>query len=505
MYLLLILTAITLSFSTAYFALNLSNTNLATESEILAIKNLKTEFEKQTKPLLELDFSGLYPSRDSFQLIQPIALLSQKSNYSKPCVKNTEQMTKQYFDKGELWENFRCHKISKLPANFFETAPLIHESGMSYAYLAYQSGNELYSNADWARSNINFFHILELKDLPMASLDGNFKILSKLDKADLLSIINRKANFITHDYYMGRVVKDLDLVYKVFPKEQFENFFRAQNYFLRPINDGEKCFYDDGDYCYEKDTGRLMQVLKKSSLLVFCFSMLVLFLVAVILFRKIKQQKFEEERKKHALRVLTHELRTPIANLLLQVENINRESDQLPQHMLEEFLKIEDEIYRLKRLAEKSRSYLEIQEGEALIAKNLVEIPSMNALLLDLIDPYADRGVEFVPSSFDRGFKVDLYWFNVCLKNLIENALIHGKAPVKVVLVMSDKKMEVQVIDNGTCSYSNIDEIIKSERKIDSKTGLGMGLSIVSTIVKELNGKLILKNHPTTFTMVFEE
>lgn len=72
-YLSLIVTAILLSFSTAYFALNLQKERLATPEEIQQIRDLESEFQNKSVSLMELDLSSMYPTRDYFQLIQPIS------------------------------------------------------------------------------------------------------------------------------------------------------------------------------------------------------------------------------------------------------------------------------------------------------------------------------------------------------------------------------------------------------------------------------------------------
>jgi hypothetical protein len=503
-YLLLIFTAITLSFSTAYFAINLQNNTSATDKDMAVITFLKDEFVKEAQPLAEINLSSLYPTREFFQLIRPVLLPGRTNNYSRPC-DQLQNKTKQYYDKSDLWEDFRCHHTDRLPEKFFESAPLLHESGQSYAWLALVSGNENYSGSDWARVHLNYFHINELKDIPPAALDGNFIILSRLAKDDLQALGSGKDQFLTRLYFLNRDKTSLDLNYKFYSREHFENFFKAKNYFLRQKNNDEKCFYEESGICFEKDSAQYLELFKKSSLLIFFFSMMVLFLVAVILFRKIKQQKFEEERKKHALRVLTHELRTPIANLLLQVENINRESSTLNPQLQDEFLKMEEEVYRLKRLAEKSRGYLEMQSGNNLINAENRLFPSHNELLAELLAPYTEKGVQFLPASSDSEFSVDLYWLNVCLKNLVENAIVHGKAPVVVSLTNTPDSLQISVSDQGQCSYNSLNEIMDDNRPRDPKAGMGLGLILVASIVSELNGKLLMKKNPTTFTLIFKK
>ena len=239
----------------------------------------------------------------------------------------------------------------------------------------------------------------------------------------------------------------------------------------------------------------------QSSIILFIGSIVVLVLIAVILYKKIKQQSFEEERKKHALRVLTHELRTPIANLMLLVESINKESDTIPTNVLEDFLKVEGEVYRLKRLAEKSTSYLQTHDGQSLVFINLSVVPSINELMENMLADYEEKGVKVILPSPDRSFSLDVYWFGICVKNLLENALYHGQSPVVVRLETTEEALTLSVTDSGHCPYKSLDELLSADRSKKPSAGLGLGMSIVQKIMKEMDGRLSYNQTPTTFSL----
>lgn len=505
MYVLLIFAAIFLSFSTAYYAINLQQKTIASTSDIADIQKLKKQFEGRAKPQLEIDLSSMYPSRRFAQLLQPSNVFSRgnstKTYFSRPCVLDSEKMSKLYFDKSETWEDFRCNRLGKLPPKFFDNPPMIHESGVSYAYLAFLSGRDPFWTIEWVKSSLNLFHVYELQELPSSSLEGNFRVLSKLKKADLEALIKGSPYIITEEHFLVRDRQEFNVTYKIYSKMDLENFFKEKLYFIKPYQEGEQCFYREGRFCWEKSAGSLAQIFMQSSIIIFIGSIIVLFLIAVILFRKIRMQKFEEEKKKHALRVLTHELRTPISNLLLQVEQINKQSDLLPAGILEEFLKMEGEVYRLKRLAEKSTSYLQTTDDKSLIAINIQTVPSVNELVRDMIDDYIQKGVVLLPANHDHSFSLDVYWYSICLKNLIENAIHHGKAPVRVEIKILDETLSIDVIDYGFSNYKTLDEMLASDRTGKNSTGLGLGLSIVEKIMKEMNGKLVYTTHPTTFSL----
>lgn len=507
MYVLLIFTAVLLSFSTAYYAIHLSNKTSAGVAEIAEIQKYKREFEKKGHIILEIDLSSMYPSRRFSQLLQPKNTFGRESKtsrtyFSKSCNDSIEKMSKLYSDKSETWEEFRCNRMAQLPFGFFENEPLLHESGVSYAFLAFLSGRVPFFTHDWVRSNLNLFHVYELVDLPPKTLERNFKILSELSWEEVEELTRGSSYILTADYLLVRNRKSLNVTYKIFAKSEFEEYLKEKIYFLRPADSNGECFYREDKFCWEKDDRSLIHIFKQSSLVVFGGSVIVLILIAVIFYRKIKQQEFEEERKKHALRVLTHELRTPIANLMLQVEQITKQSDIIPTGVLEEFLKMEGEVYRLKRLAEKSTSYLQTNDGKSLLAISLQEVASVNELVIDMIHDQTLKGVGFNASPIDGPFKMDVYWFGICLKNLLENATHHGKKPIMVKWWLNEENFMVSVIDAGVCPYKNLDEILNSDRTGKNARGLGLGMSIVQKIMQEMGGKLCYEQNPTTFTLI---
>lgn len=503
-YLSLIITTILLSFSTAYFALNLQkNAPMASADETAQIKKLQIEFYGKAKAVTEIDLNSKFPSLDYFQLIQPVITAFNRSTpLANDCdVRPTGRMSKNYTDKKDNWNAFRCREITSLPDSFFEVAPFIHESGGSYAYLAYSLGIAPFNTSVWVKKHVQFFHISELKLLPIESLDENLQILSNLDESIYDALIKGRSPLLTADYYLVRAPLDKSHLYRVYARLDFEKFLSDQSLFIKVLTANDQCFYTESNICFKKNANDILRMLRPSSMIIFGSSILILILVCLILYSRIRFQNLEEERKKHALRVLTHELRTPISNLLLQVENINKQSDLIAAPVLEDLLKIEGEVYRLKRLAEKSSSYLNSQNEKQLIALDMALIPSINEFLADIALDYKDQDLKFISASADQSVSLDIYWFRMCLKNLIENAISYGVKPVTMKALIEKNILTISVTDNGNIKYTNLDAILNADKKIIQGSGLGMGLSLVKKIMHEMHGGLSFTAKPTTFSI----
>jgi hypothetical protein len=244
-YFVLIITAITLSFSTAYFALNLEKNNIASSKDILEIENFEDEFVSLNKAETVLDLSAMYPSRDFFQLINPISnyskndTISNEAFFSRPCSRPSDKMSREYFSKNDIWEDFRCARIQNLPEKFFESPPLIKDSGISFAYFAYLSNREPFNTVEWIKSNINFFHVSELNLVPAASLEGNFKVLSMLNKGVFEEITSGGRYILSSDFYLAKDIRERDIKYKVYSRMMFDRFFKERSYFIKIF---KECF-----------------------------------------------------------------------------------------------------------------------------------------------------------------------------------------------------------------------------------------------------------------------
>lgn len=494
-YLSLIFTAIILSFSTAYLALNLEKDFTAGKKEVQEIRALVSQFKATSKSVFDLDLQSMYPMREDLVLFRSF----EKSLHKPPvqteiCNQKRLPLRTDLNDKFALWEAYRCGDIKSLPERFFELAPFMHPEGTSYAMLAWQMGHSTFTDLNWIQGHLKFFHLRELKELPVASFDERFSLLSKLTEEESELLLKGEELILVSTYLLIKDQKSNGLFYQVYNLKDFESFLQSSSYSAGAIVLGKKCFYQLGTVCFQKNTLNLLQLVRPSSIVIFTASILILLLVLLSLYSRIKGQSREEERKRHALRVLTHELRTPVANLMLLIESLNKRSDEIPPSVLEEFLRIEGEVYRLKRLAEKSSSYLHSSNEDELINFEPKTIHSFNEFLESFLESYTTAQIEFHPFAVDPKIELDAYWFGICFKNLIENAIAHGARPVTVTCLEKRDFFQIQVKDAGTFKDSN-----------STTRGLGLGLELVQKIMKEMKGELLKETNPTRMSLLIRK
>lgn len=469
----------------------------ANEIEIKEVHRKKIQFVKSVAPFYLFDINKEYPSHIFNHLLHSGDVLKNKRGWfsgSRPCSLFSSNMSLYGESKEDIWEDFRCGRILKLPKAFFNTFPLVHENGKSFTYIAFEEGiRALYRSPRWLRENINLFRVRELKHLGITLPKGQ-AFLSKLNFRDLNNLLSNKSTFLASDFYIQKIG---NLKFVVYPKKIANAFFVNSGLKFRKNKYNRTCYYQENNLCWSQAKFKLRDLLSRTSLLLFLVAILIVFFMVNILYNKIKKQKQEEERKKHALRVLTHELRTPISSLLLNVEGLNKCENNLSADLQDRLLRVESDVYRLKHLANKSSAYLQADSSE-IMKFNQVENQSINELIEEIVSEYETTNI-VVSCSEDFAVLLDPYWFKLCVSNLIDNAIRYGKAPITITIEKNGDKFKTYIQDEGNCEVKSLKSLIRGEGK--ASQGLGLGLQIVKKTLKEMDGSLDFSSCPSTFIM----
>ncbi|PJB53337.1 MAG: hypothetical protein CO099_07710, partial [Bdellovibrio sp. CG_4_9_14_3_um_filter_39_7] len=350
-YILLILAAISMAFATGYVALFLRGPYQATEQDIVTISQLKTEFQKNVEPEGIVNFNSLYSSSGQVQLLNPFYALPEpgvrdaKISYftNQNCFQQFGKLLNfRNFEKVWIWEEFRCNRRNSLPLGFFTSPPFIHPTGMSYAMLAFLSTKGEYQDKQWVMNHLPFFHSTELRKVKkeVGELRGIFSILEKLNEMELSHLSKGDGTILTNDYLLARLNyfgKDDVLEYRVYLRSQLDQFLKDSPFVLTNFRKGDSCFYRDGSICWDYNVKHVFKLANSSTIILFFGLILIVTIVVHLLIEKLKQQKHEDERRRFALRVLTHEFRTPVASMLLLIERLNKKMSELDEDSQEAF------------------------------------------------------------------------------------------------------------------------------------------------------------------------
>ncbi|MGC8653430.1 MAG: heavy metal sensor histidine kinase [Candidatus Kryptoniota bacterium] len=210
---------------------------------------------------------------------------------------------------------------------------------------------------------------------------------------------------------------------------------------------------------------------------------------------------------------IAHELRTPINNLMGETEvalSKTRTADEY-REVLESNL---EEFGRLSKMIDNLLFIARAENAREVITKSSLDIEWEVKTIFDFYEALAEESR--VQLSFKGGGSVfaDSLLFRQALSNLISNAIRHVQSGglIEVGTSTNNKWVEVYVKDNGTGIPKQdlervFDRFYRGEhsKKVE-KPGMGLGLSIVKSIMQLHGGTVSIKSETgkgTTVTLSF--
>ena len=498
-----------------FTALSLRGTDKANMEDVIRINQTKLSFIKNVSPVFIANLDAIYYQRDQLSLLDPDtvitpSVLKKKGDYnhystSNDCFKDVDTLLKISADKKVLiWEEYRCGRIKRLPNFFFNTPPFMHPVGKSFAFLSFLVGKNGHRSQSWIKGHLPFFHIKELENIyhRFEGVEGIFEVLSSLNSFQLRQLFRGSKTILGDKYLFIKITyseRDTGLQYHIFTRDRLNDFLKDSSYSLDNYAPGKSCFYREDGLCWNYNMRHVFRLANVSTLTLLGGLLVIIIIVVHSLLSKIKGQRLEDEKRRLALRVLTHEFRTPVTSMMLLVESMGKNFDNLTKEMQDSYLSINSEVHRLKRLVETSRNYLKAENSDRLIDLKAEKIHSVNEYIEDLAAPYMDlhEGITIQPLDEDRELQVDTYWFGICFKNILENSINHGELPIKISLSKEDKYFHLSFEDRGKCSFDSIEEMSKEFVKGTKSSGTGLGMNIVHRVIKEMGGVLSLSIEPT--------
>ena len=180
---------------------------------------------------------------------------------------------------------------------------------------------------------------------------------------------------------------------------------------------------------------------------------------------------------------ISHDLRTPLTRLKLQLAMINNKeiSNNMSKDIDEMENMLNDYLQFAKSQAKESTEKISLSEILQLI-KSKINNPMLNLKIENEISLYGRK------NALER-----------CFSNIINNGLVYGKK-VKVKVQKSSKRAVIMIDDDGpgipTEHYRNV---FKPFFRLDqsrslNKSGVGLGLAIVEDIVNSHGGQIQLSS-----------
>ena len=179
---------------------------------------------------------------------------------------------------------------------------------------------------------------------------------------------------------------------------------------------------------------------------------------------------------------ISHDLRTPLTRMKLQTAFIKEE--EIKKKLGEDIIEMEKMLNEYLQFT--SSSYLEKDEEF-----------DLSNLLNKVIEKYNNNNISknISPKIYINGRK---NLIQRCINNLIDNAIKYGEK-VKVEMIKNNNNLFIKIEDNGPGipeeEYSNVFKPFYKINKgrADSKSSVGLGLSIASDIIRSHGGNIKLE------------
>lgn len=212
------------------------------------------------------------------------------------------------------------------------------------------------------------------------------------------------------------------------------------------------------------------------------------------------------KKQKELLRDVSHEVRTPLARLLIAAETLELDAgDERALNQIKEEVLIIDQLVQdllyLSHFDRPSESHKTENFPLSILINKCVERSKMlgnsNNLSMEVKDKnWQDLNITGIKFLLDRA-----------LDNLISNAVRHSpkNGKIEIRCEIDKKHCCLSVWDEGEgVSEESLEEIFEPFFRIDSSRnrqtgGFGLGLSLVKSIAELHKGSVIASNHPNGF------
>ena len=229
----------------------------------------------------------------------------------------------------------------------------------------------------------------------------------------------------------------------------------------------------------------------------------------------VTQRRRSERTRGQFVANTAHELRAPLTNIRLYVEEAIEAGVSSPDVVAASLNVVQTEARRLGRLVDDMLSVAEIESGAISIHRRETKLNTLFAELEQDFAAMADsKGVELafdLPPKFPQAW-LDRERISLALQNLVGNAVKYTDlgGRVDVAVHADDAALEIAVRDTGIGIAPEeqdkiFDRFVRSaDERVVSRVGTGLGLCIAREIARQHGGDITLESElgrGSTFTL----
>lgn len=239
----------------------------------------------------------------------------------------------------------------------------------------------------------------------------------------------------------------------------------------------------------------------------FSFIVVIIF-AAIIVYHSIKNNLLFSKRQTNFMLSITHELKSPIAAVKLNLETLQRRKlDEETQSML-----VQRCINETNRLNDLCNNLLLASQMESKHFQASLEVIDLEPIVQDSVQLYLQRTKHDIYDETEPALiKADPFLIKLAINNLLENATKYSLpgTRIDVSLKSNEDQIIISVADEGGgIPDEEKENIFKKFYRVGSENsrktkGTGLGLYLVSQIVDLNKGSIVVRDNKPLGT-IFE-
>ena len=388
-----------------------------------------------------------------------------------------------------MWRDFICFK-KKLPHSFWKMDPLIYPLGGSWAHRA-------------SNDNTLLWHILEIKK--EKHVEG-YSLLYPWEKAFIdippalqVSLLNAK-DFAKSN---GKVLFLLDtsgnnVVFSLLDEVRFIELLREEG--LRMDENAEtNCPAFKGGLCFRH---KLEPLENQQRILNFLTGLWIIFLallICLLFWERGRIQRQLKDEQNIIIRNFVHEIRHVAQSFNFLFDRWAHAFNGLPEKIKEDIGSFSQYNERLKETLESSDTYLLFSSQ----SKNILRSQFKSVDFVEWLESHLeefDQKIQYLKASQGSlRIRTEPYWLAIVIRNIVRNALSHGKPPVSLTYERQVRTVRIIIRDGGDGIDGGLESAATTLKKGPGSQGLGLGLNLIVSICEAINAKVSYQKKPSTF------
>ncbi len=224
--------------------------------------------------------------------------------------------------------------------------------------------------------------------------------------------------------------------------------------------------------------------------------------------------KAEKEYLKDFLSDISHQLKTPLASLIM-FNDLLKENENMPYEDRIKFLdKCEEQLERMEWLIMNLLKVGRLEAGAVNFEKEYEPLrDTIDMAVSSLIQKVKKKNQQLIIyGDLDIAVSHDRHWLAEAISNILKNAIEHTPYEGKIEIGVERGALitKINIVDNGKGMSEEIQQKVfkrfyKGENSVDPKS-IGIGLSLSKSIIEKQGGEIKLRSKEgegTTFVISF--